>query len=326
MQQIARLTTEASHWKTQYTAERERAAKELAHKQQVIDDQQQKLLQKDKQIESQKDLLKDYECLEASANTSQAHAMKIRQKYKKQNDENEKTIEMLEKENRILKENEQQYKRLLAEYEEKSKEERDRTRCSDLEKALKEVECTITGFEVRQREIQKALDQAGKEQERIRNAPGDRTSKSKISKDNRDKIKQLNQELESITDALDEAESEAENYVRQLDDLKRNAGPQDEFDPDSSGGGYSAPFDESSSPIPELVDDRSLSSQTSGSPPFSDSMSTIIFDRQPPQKGYSSPKDAPWAYPVQASMEMTPTKTISASRTPTRKGKKLPGC
>jgi hypothetical protein len=29
---------------------------------------------------------------------------------------------------------------------------------------------------------------------------------------------------------------------------------------------------------------------------------------------------------VQASMEMTPTKTISASRTPTRKGKKLPGC
>jgi hypothetical protein len=325
IREIARLDAEVTKWKSQCTAERERAVKEFAQKQQVIDDQGKKLLQKDKQIESQKGLLKDYECLETSTNTSQLQTMKIKQKYQKQNDEKDKTIEALEKENRILKEDNQKYKSLLAEYEEKSKEARDRSRYSDLENALRKVECTIVGLEERQKEIQKLLNQAGKDQERIRSSPGDRTNKSKPLKDNRDRIKQLNQEMEWIASALDDAESKADDYAKKIEVLKMQAGLQEEFDPDSSGGGYSAPFDESPLPIPELVDDRSLSSQTSGSPPFSDSMSTIIFDRQTPQKGYSGPKDAPWAYPVQPSMEMTQTKTMSASRTPARMGKTPPG-
>ena len=284
----------------------------MAQKEQVIEDQRKKLLQKEKQLKTQKILVKTYERQDQSANAYQAYAQEIRQKYIEQNDMKDQTIATLETEIQILKEDNQKYRLRLDQFQEASKEARDRTRCSELKLGLEQTEDNITRLEVKRKDICKQLEEAQQERKSIRSAPGERSSKSRRLKENRTMIDKLDKELGAVKDALDKAESDADAYQAELDTLTSGTDTQEEFDPDLSHGSYSDALEESSSPIPDLMDDLSLSSRTSGSPPYAETMNTIIFSRPTPQKGYSSLKDDPWAYPVQASMELSPTRNTSA--------------
>ncbi len=284
--------------------ETERLRTENLHLKHLLEDEQQKVQEKDKKLVRLERFVKDFECQDQMASEFQAAAARTRQNYAREMHIKDDRITELEEHCQILEEHNKRYLVVTGRLQEKSKEAEDHVRYASLQKNIAELKTKVMGLKKSRTLIGEQLSKAEGDWDSLQSASGVGPSKtkSKTAKDAEARVDILTEELSAIRADLKKTEPLLAKLREEFEGMPNPADRPGNYGRHPSSGSY-----ESQYTLPELVAD--MSSRASGSPPQSDildTMDTFTMDRDI-HLGQSNPNgDPPWAKSVELSGKLSP--------------------
>jgi hypothetical protein len=288
---------------------------------QLLEDEQNKVGQKDAKLVRLEKFRKDFENQSRIASQLQAAAAQTQQNYENEIHVKDDKIRELEERCQHLEQDIQKYRFIAEQLREESKEAQDHIRYSRLQKRITELEKSVADLKTRRRKVRDLLNKAEDDRDSLLSGPGDGSRKgdSKITREAEARVVRLDEEDRSIREALKKMEPQLAKLRAEFKGMPNPADFAGDLGPHSNPGSYETQYD----PIPDLITD--MSSLASGSPPQSeslDTMDTFIMERDIHVR-QSNPNADPWAKTVEPSKGLPPRGSEPFAR-PTGRQKKGP--